>query len=78
MVTMRQVLEGSADDLNQPLRALLQDTPFVSRLVPQPLIFQYGAYAEGHDNVVYQFVFYEGAVVYAIAGQAGTASDPAA
>jgi hypothetical protein len=78
MVASQAALDGRTDALNPPLRATLASIPFEMREVPQPAVFQYGVYREGADDLVYRFVFYEGAVAYAVASHRAGPIGPAA
>ena len=68
MVAGQVAFEGGTDTLNPPLRDRLAAIPFELRDVPQPAVFQYAVFRDGPDDLLYRFTFYEGAVVYAIAG----------
>lgn len=68
LIPLRPMLEGRSDTLNPSLRETLNSLDFSAHPSPQPQVFRYETFIEGDEDLIYKFVFYEGVVVYAVAG----------
>lgn len=69
LVNKNNLIQGQSDSHNEQLRAMLDSIDFTEQPTPQPEIFKYGRWMEAEDKVVYQFRFYDGFVVNALAVQ---------
>jgi hypothetical protein len=64
------LLSGGIDDW-APLRKALAMATFSPLPTPQPSVFKYSAWNEGDSKLIYEFKFYDGFVVNALALPAG-------
>jgi hypothetical protein len=72
LIPLQPIVEGRSDQLNPQVRATLNILNFSAHPTPQPMIFCYETFSEGSEDIIYKFIFYEGVVVYAVAGYPAT------
>ena len=70
LYSSKALLSGGMDDCERFRKALAMVT-FSPLPTPQPSVFKYSAWKEGDSRLIYEFEFYEGFVVNALALPAG-------
>jgi hypothetical protein len=70
LCSSKALLSGGIDDW-EPFRKAMVMVTFSPLPTPQPRVFKYSAWKEGDSKLIYEFEFYEGFVVNALALPAG-------